>query len=68
MADLTTYRIAWDWTKAQPSRLPPEFGPRNEGFLVTAENEAAARDVVRYLHHLNPFYVTIRPVPQVGKE
>ena len=56
------FRVKWDFAKANPSRWAGSiqaqtFGAENEGFLISAPDEKAARDILKKKHRANPFYV-----------
>ena len=67
---MTNYRIAWDFTKAQPkwsNRLSNDFGKDNDGVIVQAENEKAAIEAFNNPRlpgmQYNPFYLSIKVSP-----
>lgn len=66
---MKTYRIRWDFSKAQPrwgASLTQDFGERNEGVTVEAEspNDAFAKFNADRLPgaRYNPFYLKAEPV------
>ncbi len=58
------FRAKWDFNKASPanwhsSKQAVKFGKDNEGFVISAPDEKAAKDILKKKHKVNPFYVKL---------
>ncbi|KKM26607.1 hypothetical protein LCGC14_1583110, partial [marine sediment metagenome] len=60
----TKFRAKWDFAKASPanwagSNQARTFGKDNEGFVISAPDEKAAKEILKKKHRVNPFYVKL---------